>query len=134
MARNITYMKLYREESQTPILKEHVSNMVGLAGGRPIGMTGSTHVYDSDVSLLGKKIISGRVEVPMIVSYQVPYYYALFTGRTIAFTSSPEPGSHYLILSSEVGNFNGKVLYEYLDLSTGNEWSLVKLEAPEQTH
>ena len=81
IAMNNIYLKLYDEVSETTLLKGHVSNMIDLADGDEINMTGSPYVYNSTIKLMGREYLNGEVTVPMILSYQVPYYYALYTGR-----------------------------------------------------
>jgi 4-amino-4-deoxy-L-arabinose transferase-like glycosyltransferase len=131
IAMNNIYLKLYDEVSETTLLKGHVSSMIDLAGDGEIDMTGSPYVYNSTIKLLGSEYLQGEVVVPMILSYQVPYYYALHTGKTIDFVPDPEPGKHYLLIDNDLDKFPSEVLYSYIDLANRNKWHLVRIKGPE---
>jgi 4-amino-4-deoxy-L-arabinose transferase-like glycosyltransferase len=130
IAMNNIYLKLYDAESQTTDLRNHVSRMVEIAGDQKIDMTGSPYVYNSTIKFLGGDYMKGEVVVPMILSYQVPYYYALYTDSAIRFDRDPKPGNLYLIIEQDLYKYKGEVLYSYLDASTRNNWNLVRITAP----
>ena len=90
-------------------------------------MTGTPYVYNSTITLMGREYLEGDVVVPLILSYQVPYYYALYTNRTIGMVEDPIPGNLYLIIDHDLDKYPGEVLYTYLDMSTQHDWNLVKL-------
>ena len=128
IAMNNVYLKLCDKESETTHLKNQVTQMIKLAGGQKINMTGSPYIYNSPIRLFGKEYLKETVTVPMILSYQVPYYYALYTNKTIEFVNEPLPGQHYLVIDYDHYKLKGRVVYDYDDAASNHHWYLIRMD------
>ena len=68
-----------------------------------------------------------KVEVPTLISYQIPYYYFQLTGQLIEYTQNPIPGQLYLVIDYDLWKYQGKTLYKFSDLPIQHEWSVLEL-------
>jgi hypothetical protein len=127
IAVNNIYIPMYDAESETTKLKSHVGNMIELASEEPLSIAGSPYIYNSTVDLFGNEFLTDDVTVPMILSYQIPYYYVLYTGTVLRHNPEPQAGGLYLVIDYDVDDYPGTVLYQFRDIANQHDMFLVRL-------
>jgi 4-amino-4-deoxy-L-arabinose transferase-like glycosyltransferase len=124
---NNIYLPQYDAESETTKLKNHVEKMIDLATGEPLAIAGTPYVYNSTIEFLGKEYLTGEVTVPLILSYQIPYYYVLKTGTVLKHNPDPKSGEFYLVIDYDLDRFPGTILYQFRDFANQHDMFLVRL-------
>jgi len=123
---NNIYMKLYMAESQTTHYKNHVARMLDITNGKRNLYDWNPYIYNSTIHFAGSEFLTQEVIVPPIISYQIPYYYALSTKKLLIFKQQMDPGNYYLVMGYDLHLYPGEILHEFRDLSTHHDWYLVR--------
>jgi 4-amino-4-deoxy-L-arabinose transferase-like glycosyltransferase len=107
-----------------------VAEMVEAADGHKIIYAGAPELLKPEIQILGNVFYHDTLEVPVFLEFQIPYYYAHYTGEIMTHEKQAKPSNQcYLAYDSYVKTLSGiNVLYTITNESTGRQIMLFEFQ------
>lgn len=128
IAMNNVYLPIYEADSKTTYYKNTVEEILTIANGEAVYMSGNPTVYNSTIQFGQYHWLSQKVVTAPILAFQIPYYITQQTGKIVLFEKEIQKGKFYLIDEYSLNRNNSIILYEYFDKSIFHTWYLIRMK------